>query len=75
MDKSKDYKSSKDDKPKTESKSSKDSNIPKGAVAINTKDDKTAKKPEGEENTSAAPKMIEVYVNDRVGRKVRVKCW
>ena len=24
---------------------------------------------------SAAPKMIEVVVNDRLGKKVRVKCW
>ena len=31
--------------------------------------------PKFEAMNSAAPKMIEVVVNDRLGKKVRVKCW
>lgn len=31
--------------------------------------------PKFEPMNSAAPKMIEVVVNDRLGKKVRVKCW
>jgi hypothetical protein len=47
----------------------------KAAPPVETKKDKTEKPESKEENNSAGPKMIEVYVNDRVGRKVRVKCW
>lgn len=31
--------------------------------------------PKFEAMNSAAPKMIEVVVNDRLGKKVRIKCW
>ena len=40
--------------------------------------DPTKKKkepPKFEPMNSAAPKMIEVIVNDRLGKKVRIKCW
>lgn len=31
--------------------------------------------PKFEKITTAAPKMIEVIVNDRLGKKNRIKCW
>lgn len=31
--------------------------------------------PTFEKINTAAPKMIEIVVNDRLGKKVRVKCW